>query len=496
MLIFYGMVIIFLIRLFNSTSKNRLKTSEVNNFSYYSAEKTASNLNAKQIKSEIEEEGNVITFQDVAGHKEVKKDLSFLIKFMKNSEAYRDMGARMPKGVIFYGNPGNGKTLLAKAIAGEAGVNFISASGSDFIEMYVGVGARRVRELFKKANSKAPCIVFIDEIDAIGGQRGSESNSERDQTINALLSELDGFNENDGVVVIAATNRIDMLDSALIRPGRFDRHVAIPMPDYSDRLELLELHSKNKKIASSVNLEELAKTTFGFSGADIENLLNESAIISVNNGLKEISLNEIDEAFFKVVTKGNKKFNDKDSEEFKLIAYHEAGHAICTKLLTKKGVPKVTCVGSTSGIGGVTFITPYKSGLHTKEDLINDVKISYGGRIAEFLYTGSLDMVTTGASQDIKQATKGIVNIIGEFGMDDEVGMLDLQVFRTSGEEQMLSQAKALSKKLYNDTLELMIDNKDLLVEVAEKLMEKETILEDELDEIFFKYFKTVKINK
>lgn len=434
---------------------------------------------------EADEEEDVITFKDVAGHKEVKKDLKFLIDFMKNPEKYRKMGARMPKGIIFYGPPGTGKTLLAKAIAGEAKVPFFSVSGSDFVEKYVGVGAKRVRELFKKAREKAPCIIFIDEIDAVGRQRGQTENSEVDQTINALLTELDGFNSSEGIVVIAATNRVDMLDSALTRPGRFDRHIAIPLPEQEERLELLKLHSKNKKLGADVSLEKLAKMTIGFSGADLENLLNESAILAVSREKEEITMEEIDEALFKIILKGNKKPNDKNSEDYKLIAYHEAGHALCAKLLTNKSIPKVTIIGSTSGAGGVTFMTP-KDGLHTKEDLINEIKISYAGRAAEYLYTKNINRVTTGAAQDIKQATNYIIKMINEFGMNDEIGMIDLSYFKSSGEREVLREAIKLSKQLYEETVELLRKNYDVLRRIAERLIEKETILEDELDSLIF----------
>lgn len=373
--------------------------------------------------------------------------------------------------------------MLAKAIAGEAGVPFISASGSDFVEKYVGVGARRVRDLFEKARKKAPCIIFIDEIDAVGRQRGQTENAEVDQTINALLTELDGFNTSEGIVVIAATNRLDMLDNALTRAGRFDRQVAIPLPDQDERLELLQLHSKNKKLGKDINLLELAKMTIGFSGADLESLLNESAIIAVSKGKKKITMENIDEALFKIILKGNKRPNDKQEEDYKLIAYHEAGHALCAKLLTNKSIPKVTIIGSTSGAGGVTFMTP-KEGLLTKEDLENEVKISYGGRVAEYLYTKDEQKITTGAAQDIRQATNYIIRMINEFGMNDEIGMLHFRKFKASGEKEVLDEAKKLSKKLYDETEKLLLDNYLLLEKIAQELINKETILEDELDKI------------
>lgn len=430
-----------------------------------------------------------IKFDNIAGNEGVKKDVQFIVDFLKNPKKYTDMGARMPKGTILYGPPGTGKTLLAKAIAGESGVPFFSVSGSDFVEMYVGVGAKRVRELFAEARKKSPCIIFIDEIDAVGKKRGTNTSGEKDQTINALLTELDGFVSSEGIVVIGATNQLDTLDEALIRPGRFDKHVAIPQPDLKERKEILKLHSKNKKFADDVDFESLAKITIGFSGAGLETLLNESAIIAVNQGKEAIDKFDIDDAFYKVVMKGNKKsVKEVSQEQLELVAWHEAGHAMVAKLLTKKSVPKVTIVPSTNGAGGVTFIVPEKVGLHTKQDLFYEVQTLYAGRIAEYMLRGNEMLITTGASQDIKQATNIIFGMIKELGMTEEFGMLYVQAMSPITDDVVLEEAKKLSKKIYNSTVDLMKENKELLKDIALSLLENETIEEKELDEIISKH--------
>lgn len=429
---------------------------------------------------------STVKFSDIAANAEAKKDMINLVHFLKNPEKYVSAGADMPKGVIFYGPPGTGKTLMAKAIAGEAGVPFFSMSGSDFVEMYVGVGAKRVRELFQTARKHAPCVIFIDEIDAIGGQRGGRnSHTERDQTINALLSEMDGFNSAEGVLVIAATNRIEMLDDALIRPGRFDKHIAIGLPDLKGRLEILKLHAKNKKFAEDVDFEQLAKTTIGFAGADLKTLLNEATITAVNAGRDYITNEDIDKALYQMLLQGHEKEeNDRKKEEIELVAWHEAGHAVVTKLITNRSVPKVTIIPSTSGAGGVTFITPEKMGLHSKKDIINDIKISYGGRVAEFLLLGSEDKVTTGASEDIKRATQLIRSMIETYGMTDSFGLLNLKEFENIDTKLIIEEAKKISKTIYQETLELLTANKHIVEAVANRLIEKETINEKELDEI------------
>jgi cell division protease FtsH len=423
-----------------------------------------------------------VRFHDIAGHEKLRKDMEYLVEFLKNPIRFQKMGARLPKGVILYGPPGTGKTMYAKAIAGEAGVPFFSASGSDFVEMYVGVGAKRVRELFAQAQKKTPSIVFIDEIDAVGKKRGTDNNSERDQTLNALLTQLDGFSTQSGVLVIAATNRLDMLDDALMRPGRFDRHIAVPLPDFTERKQILALHAKNKPITKSFTLDTLAKLTIGFSGAGLESLLNESAIIAATKNKHEIDNEDIDDAYYKVVMRGDKKSgSDMNQEQVKLVAWHESGHALVAKLLTKKQVPKVTIIPSTNGAGGVTFIIPDKAGLHTKQDLLHEIAIAYGGRIAEWILTGDEHQITTGAGQDIKQATELIIGMIKEYGMTEEFGMLYMsEQFKNN--LAILETSKSISRQVYEQTKQLLMEKQSLLRKIAERLMEKETIEEEELD--------------
>lgn len=442
---------------------------------------------ASAITEHKAEETNIpdIKFKDIAGNRESKEDVEFLVKFLKQPMKYDEMGARITKGILFYGPPGTGKTLTAKAIAGEAGVPFFIASGSDFVEMYVGVGARRVRELFKKAKENAPCIVFIDEIDAVGGHRGMNQNSEKDQTVNALLDAMDGFDKNSGIIVIAATNRLDNLDPALTRSGRFDRKIAIGLPDLEDRKELINIYIKNKKLSSEISLEELAKITIGFSGADIETLLNEATILAVNRDKKVVSQGEIDDAYFRMLMQGDKKKNRKEinKDDLELVAYHEAAHALVAKLLTENDVPKVTIIPSTNGAGGVTFNIPKKMGLFTKKDIMNDIKVSYAGRVGEFLLREDKDLITTGASQDIKKATQDIQNLFNVYGMSEKYGMLSVSDIK---KEIYLDEAVELSNKLYSETLELVKHNIIKLRIIAKELLEKETLTGEDLDRIIY----------
>lgn len=429
-----------------------------------------------------------VKFSDVAGYAEVKEEVENVVSFLKEPKRYLERGARMPKGMILYGEPGTGKTLIAKAIAGEAGVPFYSASGSDFIEKFVGVGAQRIRTLFEEAKKNAPCIIFIDEIDAIGGQRGNETNSEATQTINALLTQMDGFAEDTGVLVIATTNRLEMLDKALIRPGRFDMQVKVPIPyTAEERLEIIKVHTKNKSFADDVDFMVLAKQWIGFSGADIESIVNSAAILSVDSGKEKIDMECFTEAYDRKILKGHfKKDSQKDRDEdvLKLVAYHEAGHAVVGKLLeTGMDVSRVTILASTTGAGGITFFSPKKMGLHTIEEMENDVKVSYAGRIAELLLFGNEKLVTTGASGDIEQATQTIRQMISTYGMTKEIGMLNLEILGVD-KEVMVKHASELSARLYNETEELMKEHWDKVVRVAEALLEKETIMEDELDEL------------
>jgi len=428
------------------------------------------------------------TFKDIAGNEEAKEDMEYLVKFLKDPRLYIELGAKLPKGVVFYGPPGTGKTFTARAMAGEAKVPFYSVSGSDFVEMYVGLGAKRVRGLFAKARKSAPCIVFIDEIDAVGTRRGSDRNSEKDQTINALLNEMDGFTGSEGVLVIAATNRVESLDPALIRAGRFDKHIAINLPDVQDRMAILQIHSQNKKLSNGVNLEELSKLTIGFSGAGLETLLNESTILAVNDGRTEITKEDIDDAYYKVVMQGSKKKNrmGRTADDVKLIAWHEAGHALVAKLITENDIPKVTIVPSTSGAGGATFNIPKKMGLHSKRELLSQVKMLYGGRVAEMLLLNDEDGVTTGARQDIRQATVQLKEIVNDFGMNEKFGMIHVSEICGSDSSAVLEEVTALSKKLHDETTALLTQNRATLEKIAQALIEKETLTEPELDELVF----------
>lgn len=418
-------------------------------------------------------------FDSIAGNEEAKEDMMFLVNFLKDPKAYEKIGAKLPKGVVLYGPPGTGKTLTAKAIAGEANVPFYSMTGSDFIEMYAGLGAKRVRELYQDAKKASPAIVFIDEIDAIGTKRGNESNSgERDQTINAMLAELDGFNTSNPVITIVATNRVEDLDSALVRPGRFDKHIAINLPDKDDRLKILEVHSANKKLSEEVNLKDVANITIGFSGAALEALMNEAAILAVNSGADEINNDHVDDAYYKMLIGGHKKKNKhKDSDEIELVAYHEAGHALVTKLLTDNSVPKVTIIPSTTGMGGATLSVPKRTGLMTKREVLSNIQVLYAGRAAELILRGDEDLITTGASNDIKEATKHIKGYFSSYGMSKEFGMIEID-----NSDKYLSESIKLSNELYEETVKLLRENKDALVNIANALIKNETIGEEELD--------------
>ena len=439
-----------------------------------------------------------ITFENIAGHNELKKDLGFIVEFLKDPSKMKKANARMPKGVVLYGPPGTGKTLFAKAIAGSAGVPFFSASGSDFVEMFVGLGAKRIRGLFEEARKNAPCIIFIDEIDAVGSKRGGFSNSEKDQTINALLTELDGFKSSEGIITICATNRVEDLDPALIRAGRFDKQIAVNLPDRDDRLKIIKLYAKDKNFSEDVDFEDLANSTSGFSGADIENLLNEAALITATKNKEIINNEAIETAFFRIVMKGDKKENQssRDKEELKLVAWHEAGHTLVARLLAKDEVSKVTILASTSGAGGVTFRNPPKTNLHSREYLEHLVQVMYAGRAAEEIMFGDKSKITTGASSDIQQATGLIKQYISHFGMSDEFGMINIEEFSSNNSmisagvsEKVLNYASKMSNDLYEETLEFLNKNKDLLENLADALLEKETLKSSEIDEI-------LKINK
>ena len=439
----------------------------------------ASSENVSDIKTNYDD--SVKTFDDIAGLTEVKKDMKCLVDFLVNKEKYSKAGAELPKGVILYGPPGTGKTLLAKAVANEAKVPFMYMSGSEFIEMYVGVGAKRVRELFEKARKTAPCIIFIDEIDAIGGKRTDKDNGEDRKTINALLTEMDCFKESDNIIVIAATNRIEDLDQALLRPGRFTDKFCVPLPETADeRYEVLKVYTRNKKLAEDVDLHALAKETVGFSPAKLEALMNESAIISVQKNRDYIIKQDIEDAMFKQLLSGHAKENQekRKKEELELVAWHEAGHALVGRLFGKE-VTKVTVVASTSGAGGVTFSTP-KTGLLSKEDIQHEIMQLYAGRVGELIfYNNDRNKITTGASNDIKEATKLLHAYVTDYAMHDDLGMINLGLDSNVVKETEMNLAKELEEK----TINLVEEHSRQLKLLADMLLEKETLYESDLDE-------------
>lgn len=431
------------------------------------------------------EQKSNVKFKDVAGLDEVKEDLMTVVDFLKNPDKYKEAGADIPKGVLLYGPPGTGKTLLAKAVAGEAGVKFIATSGSDFDEKYVGVGASKMRKLFDDAKNNAPCIIFIDEIDSMGGRRHSKQNNYDRQTLNTLLSEMDGFDGSNGVVVIAATNRLEDLDPALTRPGRFDNHFAVSLPESAkERRVIIDLYTNNKKFAEDVDFDAFAKETMGSSPATIKTVLNEAAIIAArdNNGIIDRKI--LDEAWMKQLMEGHLRRNG-EKNNIEVVAWHEAGHALAG-LLLGQDLTKASIIPSTSGAGGATFITPKKLGLFTVKELKEQVIMLYAGRNAEALLTesnGEEEGVTTGASNDIEKATDIIKKMIVEYGMNDEFGLLNLDNLDVKP-EVITKEAVKLAKTLQEQSLTLMKENIDRLRDIAEELMKKETLTGEEIRKI------------
>lgn len=460
------------------------------------------NFGKSRAKMTVNEE-NKVTFKDVAGLEEEKEDLEEVVDFLKSPQKYTKVGARIPKGVILVGPPGTGKTLLAKAVAGEAGVPFFSISGSDFVEMFVGVGASRVRDLFEEGKKNAPCIIFIDEIDAVARKRGTGmggGHDEREQTLNQLLVEMDGFGVNEGIIVMAATNRVDILDPAILRPGRFDRKVGVGRPDIKGREEILKVHVRKKPLGEDVDLHEIARTTAGFTGADLENLMNEAAILTAKDGRYYLTQADIRQAFVKVGIGAEKKSKVISEKEKKITAYHEAGHAILFHLLPNMGpVHTISIIPTGLGAAGYTMPLPEADEMfNSKNKMLENIIVDLGGRVAEELIFKD---VTTGASQDIKQATQLARAMVTQYGMSDKVGLInygsdedevfigrDLAHTRNYGEQTAAvidSEVKRIIDEAYAQAKELIGSHMDVLHRCVELLLEKEKIGREEFEALF-----------
>jgi cell division protease FtsH len=447
-----------------------------------------------------------ITFNDVAGIEQAKLELTEVVDFLKNADRFTAVGAKIPKGVLLVGPPGTGKTLLARAVAGEAGVPFFSISGSEFVEMFVGVGASRVRDLFEQAKQNAPCIVFIDEIDAVGRQRGAGlggGNDEREQTLNQLLTEMDGFEGNTGIIVIAATNRPDVLDAALMRPGRFDRQVVVDRPDFNGRLEILGVHSRGKSLSKDMDLERIARRTPGFTGADLSNLLNEAAILAARRNLTEISMDEINDAIDRILAGPEKKDRVMSEKRKTLVAYHEAGHALVGALMPDYDPVQKISIIPRGQAGGLTWFAPSEdrmdSGLYSRSYLENQMAVALGGRLAEEIIFGE-EEVTTGASNDLQQVTRVARQMVTRFGMSDRLGPValgrqqgnmflgrDIASERDFSEETAAAideEVRNLVDQAYRRAKQVLQENRAVLDRLAQMLVEKETVDAQELQDL------------
>ena len=447
-----------------------------------------------------------VTFGDVAGIEGAKLELTEVVDFLKNPDRFTAVGAKIPKGVLLVGPPGTGKTLLAKAVAGEAGVPFFSISGSEFVEMFVGVGASRVRDLFEQAKKNAPCIVFIDEIDAVGRQRGAGlggGNDEREQTLNQLLTEMDGFEGNTGIIIVAATNRPDVLDQALLRPGRFDRQVVVDRPDYSGRLQILEVHARGKTLSKDVDLDKVARRTPGFTGADLANLLNEAAILAARRQLTEVSMDEVNDAIERVMAGPEKKDRVMSEKRKRLVAYHEAGHALVGALMPDYDPVQKISIIPRGQAGGLTFFTPseerMESGLYSRAYLQNQMAVALGGRVAEEIVYGE-DEVTTGASNDLQQVASVARQMVTRFGMSETLGPValgrsqggmflgrDIAAERDFSEDTAATiddEVSQLVAEAYKRATDVLTTNRAVLDELAEMLVEKETVDSEDLTDL------------
>ena len=460
-------------------------------------------MNFGKSRAKLSRDASKYNFKKVAGLREEKEDLEELVDFLKNPQKYTNVGARIPKGILLVGPPGTGKTLLAKAVAGESGVPFFSISGSDFVEMFVGVGASRVRDLFEEAKKNAPCIVFIDEIDAVARQRGTGlggGHDEREQTLNQLLVEMDGFGINEGIIVLAATNRVDILDPAILRPGRFDRKITVGRPDVRGREEILKVHAQDKPLGDDVDLERVARTTAGFTGADLESLLNESAILAAKEGRNFVRQNDIDRSFIRVGIGTEKRSRVISDKEKRITAYHEAGHAILFHLLPEVGtVHTISIIPTGTGAAGYTMPLPEKDEMfNTKGKMLQTIMVSLGGRIAEELI---LDDITTGASQDIKQATALARSMVVKYGMSEKIGMIN---YETEGDEVFIgreighaknygedvaaaidSEVKRIIDQCYAKAKAMIHEHEYVLHKCTEVLLEKEKVGQEEFELMF-----------
>ena len=464
-------------------------------------------MNFRKSKARVQMEPSTqITFGDVAGIEGAKLELTEVVDFLKNPDRFTAVGAKIPKGVLLVGPPGTGKTLLAKAVAGEAGVPFFSISGSEFVEMFVGVGASRVRDLFEQAKKNAPCIVFIDEIDAVGRQRGAGlggGNDEREQTLNQLLTEMDGFEGNTGIIIVAATNRPDVLDAALMRPGRFDRQVVVDRPDYAGRLQILNVHARGKTLSKDVDLDKVARRTPGYTGADLSNLLNEAAILAARRDLSEVSNDEISDAIERVMAGPEKKDRVMSERRKRLVAYHEAGHALVGALMPDYDPVQKISIIPRGNAGGLTFFTPseerMESGLYSRTYLQNQMAVALGGRVAEEIVYGE-DEVTTGASNDLQQVAQVARQMVTRFGMSDKLGPValgrsqggmflgrDIAAERDFSEDTAATIDEEVSELVdvaYKRATKVLVGNRSVLDELAEMLVEQETVDAEQLQEL------------
>ncbi|SJZ80952.1 ATP-dependent metallopeptidase FtsH/Yme1/Tma family protein [Garciella nitratireducens] len=437
------------------------------------------------VNNQKEKNKSICSFDHIAGNEEAKHMVKDIIDFIKDPDKYAKLGAKMPRGILLYGPPGTGKTLMAKAIAGESNVPFYAVSGSDFVQMYVGVGASRIRQLFKRAKKSQKAVIFIDEIDAIGKKRSpglDQGNDERDQTLNALLTEMSGFHDNEGIVVIAATNRLDTLDEALLRPGRFDRLIEIGLPDINARHRILKLYLENKPMEKDIDLDKLARETVCFSGAMLENLVNEAAILAANQNSIKIQQKHLDQAFYHIIAGNEKKDRSSiNQEDLSITAYHESGHALATKLLLPENkISKVTIIPSTRGYGGFNINIPKDRLYKTKQYILNDIKVLLAGRAAEELIFGS-ENITTGASNDIEKASQQIKEYIMKFGMDGELGLFNNDAANLNADSILLEKCRSYMKNLYKEVKHLLNTNIDLLHRITKELIAKETLNEEDI---------------